>query len=276
MTKQKIISLLKELTNHDYIEITLRGNAAITAALSVVKNTVPENRKLLIPEEGGWLHYKTAPKGLGLEIEEVKCNDAKIDLRDLKKKLSSQNFAVLLYHNPGGYFDEQPIEEIYQVCNENNCLVILDVSGGIGTKLCNGKFADIMVGSFGKWKLVEARVGGFISCKKNPLWNELTKNIEILEDEASLLKILQKLEELPERIRFLENIRDKVINDLSNYNFNIVHPNDLGFVLVIKFSTEKEKDKIVGYCKTNKLEWTECPRYIRLNQKAISVEIKRL
>ena len=84
MSKQKIISLLKELTNHDYVEVVTRGNSAITSALSII------NTQVLIPEEGGWIHYQTAPKTLGLETVEVKCNDAKIDLKDLEHKSKKQ------------------------------------------------------------------------------------------------------------------------------------------------------------------------------------------
>jgi len=266
--RQKIISILKKLTGHGYIEITTRGNAAISSALAII----PKNQAVLIPEEGGWLHYRAAPKQLGLEADEVKCHDAKIDLSDLKAKLSAKKYGAFLYQNPGGYFAEQPGQEIYQLCKKNDCLVVLDVSGGIGTKLGQGKYADIVVGSFGTWKLVEARVGGFISCKEQKLWKRV--KLEKLDDEAGLSNILQKLEELPKRISYLKNVRDKIIHNLSK--FNIAHRNDLGFVVVIKFDAPQEKETIINYCKDNQLEYAECPRYIRLNQKAISIEVKRL
>jgi len=286
-TKTAIISILKKLTNHDYIEIVTRGNSAISSALALV----PKDKKVLIPEEGGWLYYRTAPKQLGLEAEEVKCQDAKINLQDLETKLSTKKYGAFLYQNPGGYFAEQPGKEIYQLCKKNDCLVILDVSGSIGTKLGDGKYADIIIGSFGTWKLVEAKVGGFISSNDQKLWKMI--KFEKLENEADLFNILQQLEKLPQRISYLKNIRNKIIHDLdnlsarnknlsnSNKNFSnlsklsIVHKNDLGFVVVVKFSNSQEKETIINYCKDNKLEYTECPRYIRLNQKAISIEVKR-
>ena len=58
--------------------------------------------------------------------------------------------------------------------------------------------------------------------------------------------------------------------------FNLVHRNDLGFVVVVKFNDEAEKEKIIKYCTQEKLPWTEGPRYIRLNEKAISIELKQL
>ena len=35
-------------------------------------------------------------------------------------------------------------------------------------------------------------------------------------------------------------------------------------------------DELIQYCKDNSYEYTECPRYIRVNCKAISIEVKRI
>jgi len=272
MVKRRIINELKGLVGHDYIEIVQRGNAAINAAVSIVKG-----KTILIPAEGGWLHYKSAPKLVSSDIVEVKCDNAKINLDDLKEKLSSEKVGAFLYHNPGGYFVEQEIEEIYDICKKRECLVILDVSGGIGTRLCDGSYADVIVGSFGKWKLVDAGIGGFISCKNKTLFDTIDNDFfDVLEDETSLLKIMVKLEGLSERIKYLEQIKDKVVNDLLGLKANVISPNDFGFVVMVKFDSDKEKEKLISYCVNNNLEWTECPRYIRLMSDAISIEIKRL
>jgi hypothetical protein len=269
--KQKIISIIRQLTGHSNIEITTRGNTAIKAALT----TIPKNKRVLIPEEGGWLTYRTIPKELGIKVDEVKCNDAKINVSDLHKKLETKKYGALLYQNPGGYFAEQNIKKIHQLCKLMNCLVILDVSGSIGTEMSNGKYADILVCSFGRWKLVEARGGGFISANNTQLWKSI-KDVELLEDEPALLRIQQKLEELPERISFLEEARDAVLGDLDLESFDIIHPNDQGLVVLVRYHHAEEKHDLLQYCKDNDLPYTECPRYIRLNDKAISIEIKRL
>lgn len=267
-----VLGKIKNFTGHSHLEITTRGNTAITAALSVFT----EGDIILIPEEGGWLSYKTLPKKQGLQEMEVKCNDAIIDLTDLEDKLLNFKPSAFLYENPGGYFAEQNAEEIYRICKENNCLVIMDVSGCIGTSLCNGDYADVMVGSFGEWKLIEAHVGGFVSCNNQALLKKM--NLIKLSNNEDLEKINKKIDELPERIKSLSTIRKKVLADLySNGSSNdIIHPNHLGFVVVVAFSNEAEKEKLVSYCKENNLEWTECPRYIRVNRKAISIEIKRI
>ncbi|MFH0700804.1 MAG: aminotransferase class I/II-fold pyridoxal phosphate-dependent enzyme [Candidatus Woesearchaeota archaeon] len=266
--KPLILSSLQKLIGHKFVEIVLRGNSAIDSALSLFS----EGKLILIPEEGGWVHYQKAPKKLGLKSLEVKCKDAKIDLVDLKEKLEKNSCSAFIYQNPGGYFAEQPLEEIYDLCQKKGCLVILDVSGAIGTRLCEGKYADILIGSFGEWKLVEAKGGGFISCKEKKLFDKLKLNV--LEDEQQLEVISQELNRLPQRIKFLLEKRKQILFDLKD--FNIVHPLDLGFVVVIKYKNDTEKDKIITYCKENQLPFTECPRYIRLNQKAISIEVKQL
>lgn len=268
-TRLQIQEKLRELTGHSYLEITTRGNAAISAALSLIES----GQTLLIPEEGGWLHYRIAPPRLGLKVLEVKCNDAKINLKDLQEKLANKPRAFL-YQNPGGYFAEQPLREIYQLCRKQGCLVFVDVSGALGTRLCDGRYADVLVGSFGKGKLVEAGVGGFVSCKNKKLFEKMKLGDVVLNDDQKLRVILKRLTELPERIKYLEEKRREVIHSLRG--MDLVHPQDPGFVVVVKYSSEKEREKVINYCKNHRLEWTECPRYIRLNRPAISVEIKRL
>ncbi len=269
MIKEKIKGRLQQLTGHQHNEIVSRGNNAITSALSIF----PEGSTILIPEEGGWIHYKKAPVQLGLKIQEIKCDDAKINLTDLKDKLKTTKCAAFLYQNPGGYFAEQPMVEIYELCTKNNCLVIMDVSGGIGTPLCNGTYADIMVGSFGEWKLVEAKVGGFISAKSELMWEKVKTKVEIFNDENSLHTIHRQLLQLPQRIAYLQTLRDKIMKDLDG--FNILYPKDTGFVVVVEYNTTEKKQEIIGYCTKNKHHYTECPRYIRINKPAISIELKR-
>jgi len=268
MSKLEIIKILKKLTGHKYVEVVLRGNSAIDSALRLI----PKDKILLIPDEGGWIHYQKGPRKLGLKVEEVKCKDVVLDLIDLKNKLSSGSYGALLYQNPGGYFALQPVKEIHELCKKNNCLVILDVSGSIGTEMCNGEYGDILIGSFGEWKLVEAKGGGFISCNDIDLFEKL--DLELLFDEAQLETILVHLNLLPKRIKFLTEKRKEILLGLQEYN--IVHPSDQGWVVVVKYSSDDEKDKIIDYCKKNRLPYTECPRYIRLNQKAISIEVKQL
>jgi glycine/serine hydroxymethyltransferase len=263
--KQEIIRRLKTLTSHNNIEILTKGNSAIFSALHSVK------KEVLIPEEGGWITYQQYPDKLKLKTTKVKTHNSVIDLTDLKNKTKSAD--AFLYQNPGGYHAEQPMEEIYQICKENNCLVILDVSGGIGTKLCNGDYSDIIVCSFGRWKLIEANTGGFISCKDKEIFNKIKDSFKSLNNEETLNTINNSVISLQNRINFLSKKRKKIINELKE--FDIVNKSHLGFVLIVKYD-DSNKEKLINYCENNSLEFTECPRYIRINQKAISIEVKRL
>ena len=269
MLTDDIKIILQKLTHHPFQEIVPRGNAAITSALSLF----PEGSTILIPEEGGWIHYKKAPAQLGSKAVEVKCDDATINLTNLQHKLQTEKPSAFLYQNPGGYFAQQPMKEIYEVCTKNKCFVIMDVSGSIGTPLCDGRYADILVGSFGEWKLVEAKVGGFISCKDKKVWEKVKSQVEILKDENSLQKINEQLLQLVQRIDYLQELRKKVIMDL--HDFDILYPQDTGFVVVVKYDDEKEKQDLIAYCAKHKYLYTECPRYIRVNTKAISIEVKK-
>jgi len=265
---------LQTLTNHHFVQITSRGNSAITLALSIL----PKDKTILIPEEGGWLHYRIGPRKLKLKTEEVRCQAAVIDLLDLQEKLIKFKPAAFIYQNPGGYFAKQPTAEIYKLCSKNNCLVILDVSGAVGTDFCRGKEADIMVCSFGEDKLINAGFGGFVSCRDSKQWEKLKTVIEsadeILNDENKLKLILEKIKALPQRIAFLLKKRKQIVADLEA--MEIVHREVNGFVVVIKYSLENEKEKIINYCQKEKLPFTECPRYLRLKEKAISIEFKQL
>ena len=271
MLQENIKKLLRTIIRHDYVEVMFRGNAAIAAALGMVHFS----KKVLIPEEGGWLSYRTLPGTLGLSVKEVHCVDARIDLGALETMLKLGGVGALLYQNPGGYFAQQPMKEIYSLCKRYNCLVILDISGAIGTLLWDGKSADVLVGSFGQGKLVNAGCGGFISCGSKELWERLrSRSMELLKDDTQLQFVLEALEKLPGRIELLQQERAKVLHDLKA--FKIVHPQDYGFGVVVRYDGEVEREIIIEYCALYKLEWKPCPRYIRLNDKAISIELKRI
>ena len=52
--------------------------------------------------------------------------------------------------------------------------------------------------------------------------------------------------------------------------------NRLGFVVIVKFDNDTDRLRILSYCTQNGLEYTTCPREIRVMQDAISIEVKRL
>ena len=80
--------------------------------------------------------------------------------------------------------------------------------------------------------------------------------------------------DLEKRLFLLKKLTEKIKKDLGK--FDIIHKDKKGINVVVKFKDENEKKKIVDYCRDNDYEYTECPRYIRVNCNAISIEVKRL
>lgn len=262
MTKVK--PKLKELSGKQFIRLTERGNQAIDKVLELVSKL--GMKKVLIADQGGWIHYRKAPCKFNLEIVEVKTDRGLIDVEDLMHKAEPES--VFLCNSMPGYSALEDIETIYGVCHEKDCILINDVAGSIGTDVA--KIGDIIIGSFGRWKPVNLEYGGFIASDEH----EFVKNIGKDEFDVNRKKeLLEKLEDLPNRLNKFKETRSKIIKDLKN--FEIVHPDREGINVIVAFKSEEEKNKLIEYCTINNYEYTECPRYIRVEEPAISIEIKR-
>jgi hypothetical protein len=276
MIKQAIMQSISKRVNHENVALVNRANSAIL--LSIIKC----GNKIFVPKEGGWLTYKKYAKQLGKECVEIETDQAIIDLDDLERKINNKESGdvgnVFIYHSLGGYCAPQDIRKIYQICKENNCIVVMDVCGSFGTKFCDGKFADICLGSFGKWKIIDFGCGGFMSFQTkemHEMFKPLLSAVTFVTDEKKYEDLLHKIDSTEERVEFLQNKREKIVRDLRKSE--IVHKKaSVGFVVIIKPKTELEKLEIIGYCTKNGLEYTLCPREIRILEEAISIEIKRL
>lgn len=272
--KDKCLKLLQQYTKHSIVKITNSGDAAIFGSLSIAKQK--GYKEILIPDQGGWLSYKTFPKLLDLKITELKTEYGLINIKELNKHKN----AALLFASFAGYAAPQPIEAIAKICRENNILIIEDASGALTHEtLCNGNLSDIIVGSFGKWKIADVEQGGFLSAKQGIITQEV-KESEIL----SLIKetcmdyniLLKKLEGATRRLQFLLNKTKDIKALCRKEHFQMIHEDAEGLSIFVKFKTEEEKEHIIKFCKTNMLEYKECPLYIKVLEKAISIEVKRL
>lgn len=265
----KVSSRIKEMTGHNYARLTNCGNSAIFTALYTAKKLNPKPF-ILIPDQGGWKTYKTFPKMLNFEVKLIKTDDGIIDLDDLAAK--AKTGAALLFQGIAGYFAEQPLQRISKICRENKCLMIQDVSGSLGQYNCDGKLADIIVGSFGRWKLIDVGFGGFISSDEDHFQDN--EALKLAKHNIDMGVLLKKLEEADDKFDFLLKRAEKIKKDLRKHD--IVHKEKKGLNVVIRFKDEDEKKEIKTYCKDNDLEYTTCPRYIRVEDDAISIEVKRL
>ncbi|MFH0977902.1 MAG: hypothetical protein V1837_01235 [Candidatus Woesearchaeota archaeon] len=268
---EEAIKILKKYTGHKTIILTESGDTAIFAAMYCARKLGLGKPNVLIPDQGGWLTYKKYPKMLELNAKEYKTELGIVRINELE----TENSCCLIYENPTGYFAEQPTKQIYEKCKDD-CLVIADVTGCIGDEeLCNGTFADIMVGSFGKWKPVNLGYGGFVSFKRE---EDYLKAKEIFNttsfDESRLNELAKKLEDCRQRLDYLYKKCRKVKSELKNHE--VLHRDKKGINVAVRFKTEIEKQELIEYCENNKYEYTLCPRYIRVLEQAISIEIKRL
>lgn len=292
VTENKIIEIIKQYTNHKYVALTNSGDLAIYAAMYYLSKT--GYGQLIIPDQSGWLSYKKFPAKLNINVIELKTDKGVVILDELEKvckeakekhKPKKTAFIITSF---AGYYAEQPLSEISKICKTYNVLLVEDTNA-IGdkiidtnknnqstrtnkNKLCNGKLSDIIVCSFGKWKVVNNYQGGFISSNDK-------KVMEIIEEKSNETKpvnmdyekLLGNLETAHERLNFLIETCAQIKKELSEIGVNVFHKDKRGIVVITEYN-----DKVIDYCKKNNLEYTVCPRYIRVNEKAISIEVKRI
>ncbi|MCF7860635.1 hypothetical protein K9M79_00190 [Candidatus Woesearchaeota archaeon] len=268
----QIKSKLNELIGMPKTILTDRGNSAIMESLNIVKQ-ISQRQNILIPEEGGWLTYKKYPGRFGLTVQEVKCRNSQIVTSDLIDK--SGKAGALMYSEPGGYFASQQMKQIYNICHENQIIVILDITGCIGRRTDYSKYSDMLLASFGKGKPVNLGYGGILGIKQFILDElETYKSSMPRFQSDKLVPLLRKFEQLDARYEFIDREIRTIKNDLTAHE--IIDEGSRGLVVIVKFKDEKEKETIINYCENNKYEYTICPRYIRYGGNAVSIEVKRL
>jgi hypothetical protein len=268
--EQQVKTELKKLSGHECIELTSRGNTAIFAALYCARKLQLDKKIVLMADQGGWFTYKKYAKMLDLIPIELETDYGIIDLSDLEEKAPKAN--CIIYSEPAGYFAEQPVKKIFEICKKNKVTVILDITGSIGKEFL-GEYADFCLASFGKDKPVNLGYGGFVSAKKDSYFaREIFRTVSF--DNSYLPDLLKNLKNLKQRYTLFEKADKKIKNDLKD--FEILHKGSDGVNVVVKFKDEKEKEQIIDYCNRNNYEYTLCPRYIRVNCNAVSIEVKRL
>ncbi|MBN2111856.1 DegT/DnrJ/EryC1/StrS family aminotransferase [Candidatus Woesearchaeota archaeon] len=260
---EEVIEALKALTGKKKVILTRRGNKAIKFSLRALRDL--GKTKVLIQDQGGWITYAQYAKELGLGLIEIKTNYGLIDVNDLKSKANSKS--ILLINSMPGYFAFQDMREIAEISKKAGAAIINDASGSIGNE--NARIGDIIVGSFSKWKPVDAGYGGFIATNE-----DYFGDMPSVFSENFTARLEEKIKSLNQRVKFLKSAAKKVKTDLKS--FKIIHKSHEGFNVVVKFSNDEEKEKILNYCGKNNLEYTLCPRYIRVNDNAVSIEVKRL
>lgn len=264
--QDKVLEKLRKFTKHDNIRITDRGNSAIFVAMAMAKKINPKPF-LLIPDQGGWISFRTYPRLLGFDIKEIQTDRGILNLKTLEE--GTKNASALIMTSFAGYFAEQPLKEISEICKKNDCLLIEDASGALGDKtLCNGNLSDIIVGSFGRWKPVNLGYGGFISARNKEFFGQAKEPLSLIKVHnniyGELLRLLTR-----KRLKRLLKLQEKVKKELKGVK--VFHKEKRGLNVVTEYNP-----KVLKYCQKKGYPYILCPTYIRVNEKAISIELKRL
>ena len=255
MIYENILEQLKNYTKKNNIAITSNGNDAIFKAFEILKREGCKN--ILFPDQAGWWKCPDIAKKVGLEFSFLETKDGMVDI-DLLGKFDG-DYDSLYICSLGGYYVEQPLFEIYQVCKDNNCLLIVDACSGIGVDgLCN--VGDIILGSFGRWKIVDYGNYGFIASNFDFDFNSL-----VVED----FSLLKKLKNAYIRFNFLVSLNFEIKKELNN--FKVYFPESRSLNVVVE-----KNEWVLEYCNRKGYEYKLCPVYNRINKDAISIEVKRL
>lgn len=278
-------SKLSLFTKHSFIHLTNSGNAAIFAALALAKKSGV--RRVLIPDQGGWFSYRTYPKMLGLEINELPTDVGLLNseaVEDVLARHSATERCCLLVPSFAGYFAEQDIKELAASCHERGALLIEDASGALSDKvLCNGHHSDFIVASFGNDKLVNLGYGGMLSSQlvvkdsgDSGSWSEHPVFSMTRFHPSFLEKLPAALDAVPERLQTLLATHRKILKDLESENLKeIIHKGRRGINLAIRCSGDM-LNKAEQFCTARELPYLKLPRYHRAKLKGLSIEIKRL
>ncbi len=263
---KKVEVRMRRLTRHQHLQFTERGNAAIFLAMGIAKKVNPK-ANLLIPDQGGWFSYKKYPQFFGFNVVEVKTEYGVVDLKDLRHK--TKDASAFIFNSFAGYFAEQPLRKIKTVCKRAGCLIIEDASGAIGDKkLCHGKYSDIIVGSFGKWKPVDCGYGGWLSTNEKSYLDAAPEALSVTKVHPYFYKEIYRCLR-KNKFKKLLALQARVKHQLKD--FEVLHADKRGVNVVVKFDP-----KVLEFCQQRAYPYVLCPCYTRVNEKAISIELKRL
>lgn len=261
--KKECTKILQDLTGKKFILFVRRGNKAIRLALKLVKRL--GYKEVLMQDQGGWLTYKSSCKKERLKAVELGTHYGMLKYLTLR---DYSNCALLMNSMPG-YHALQNMKLFEKMCGKQKIFLINDASGSIGTQ--QAEVGDIILGSFGEDKPVPLGHGGFIAADKYEYFEFLDKNNPPYEIDFD--RLLKHLNRLDERLNHLRLIRSKILDDLKDYD--IIHRKRRGINVIVRYYTEMERERLINYCNTENLEYTLCPRAIRIKEKAICIEVKR-
>ncbi|MEN4006207.1 MAG: DegT/DnrJ/EryC1/StrS family aminotransferase [Methanobacteriaceae archaeon] len=263
---------ISNLTNHEHVKIVNSGNSAILAAMSSFKG------KILIPDQGGWIGFKTMAEFLGLETVEVPTELGIINLETLGQFIDNYKPEALFITSFAGYIAEQPVKELFEACDDKGVILVEDASGGIGDKekkLSNGNHAHIIVASTGSPKIINVGNGGFISTSATEIFKKNKNILKALKaDPITCVGIAEEIKNAPDT---LEKTIDACTFIKKRLNA-AVYTGKRGITVALKTDGSER----TGYLLRQKLKAdgrsiiTVCPSCERVMIPAVCLEIKNL
>ncbi len=270
--KKKAEESLKDFTCHEHARVVNSGNSAIMAAMNSIKGPV------LLPDQGGWTGFKRIAEFLGLEIEYIPTNQGLIDLEDLDTHIKLSNPQSLFITSFAGYMAEQAVKEIFELCDESGVILVEDASGAIGDpqkSLACGEHAHIIVASTGSPKIVNLGNGGFISTNDPKILNKSSYLLKSLRASPVICAgMVEALEKAPDDFsktvhacNFLKKkIKTAMFRGYRGINITLPAENPKKMGVELKKRIAVKGGGIIS----------TCPRYDRINQPAVCLEIKNL
>jgi len=263
---------VKKVTGHEHARVLSSGNAAIMAAMKTVKGSV------MIPDQGGWSGFRKIAEFYGLEVVYLPTMMGVIQPEILEEHLKIKSPESLFITSFAGYMAEQPVKDIYEICEDKGITLVEDASGSVGDpekNLACGEHSHIIVTSTGSPKIVNLGNGGFISTNDPGIFNDAGFILKTLQSSpvtcAGLVEEIKKAPlNLIKTIEACEFLKKKIKTAL--------HPDKRGINIAIPTNDPKKMGRTLR--SSLKVEGggmiSTCPRYDRMNQPGVCLEIKNL
>ncbi|MCE5215326.1 MAG: DegT/DnrJ/EryC1/StrS family aminotransferase [Methanobacterium sp.] len=259
------------ITNHKYAKVVNSGNSAILSVMSSFKG------KIMVPDQGGWSGFIKTAHFLGFELVYLPTDWGLIDPKILHNRFQEEHPEALFLTSFAGYTAEQPIREIYDVCNEAGVVLVEDASGALGdekSRLANGNHSHVIVASTGSPKIVNVGNGGFISTNDRSFFEDKFIFNTLKADPITCAGISIE-------IGNARKVLSKTISScqyLKNELENVIHPDKRGINVIIKVKDPKIYSKMLRsqFNVHGGGIISKCPLYNRVLDDAVALEIKNL
>ena len=269
--EEKCREKIKDLTSHEFVEITSSGNNSILVALAAIEGDI------IVPDQGGWHGFKQIAKFLNKNLITLK-TDLGIINPNYMDDIDINENSALIFTSFAGYSGEQDTKSISKYCKNNGITTIEDASAGIGDKknlLGNGKYSDIILASTGSPKIINVGSGGFVSTCSEELFKSSGMPLKLSKTNNIICSgICCELDNVVNNLEVTLNATKHLKKHISN----TIHAKKRGVNVIIPTPDAKEISwnlkKSLPIDKSGFI--TTCPNYNRVKQKAISIELKNL